>query len=165
MPAELIWLTQTPRMRRFFADTFYWIALSKLYAMHAFPPAFQHPQRPYLPHPASPVQHQPKPCCTVLRLAPGRCGGHGKRRRRRVTAGEGVRPGGRGDKGCLDFLYIKKWCSTLDIGSHINARSSAVLGAAWMRCHDFAPSVALLALNVLGAPCQSCVCAMLLHCC
>ena len=45
-------------------------------------------------------------CCTCLRLAPGRCGGRGKRRRRRVTGGRGVRPGERGEKGRLDFLYV-----------------------------------------------------------
>jgi hypothetical protein len=30
-----------------------------------------------LPHPAASVEHRPKPCRTVLRLAPGRSGGRG----------------------------------------------------------------------------------------
>jgi hypothetical protein len=60
--------------------------------------AFQQPQRPPLPHPAAPVQPQPKPRCTVLRLVPRRSGGQPRRaggaasaagengRRRRRTA-------------------------------------------------------------------------------
>src|SRR6266581_1026398 len=41
--------------------------------LEAFPPG--HPCGAPLPHPETPVQHQPKSCCTALRLAVGRSGG------------------------------------------------------------------------------------------
>jgi hypothetical protein len=87
------------------------------------------------PHPAAPVQHQPKPCCTVLRLAPGRCGGRGKRRRRRVTAGGGVRPGGRGEKGRLDFLYVVAHSFPVKCSPQASMRlKSTLLISLWQVC-------------------------------
>jgi hypothetical protein len=41
-------------------------------AFEIAPQPSNNPNGPPLPHPAAPVQHQPKPCCTVLRLAPRR---------------------------------------------------------------------------------------------
>jgi hypothetical protein len=51
------------------------------------------------PQPAAPVQHPPKPRCTVLRLALGCSGG---------------RPEGRGEKGRLDFRYVGLRASASD---------------------------------------------------
>ena len=47
----------------------------------------------------------------LLRAAPAAAAarwGRGNRRGRRVAAGRGVRPGGRGEKGLLDFLYVSQ---------------------------------------------------------
>src|SRR5262249_5893050 len=60
-----------------------------------------------LPHPAAPVQHQPAPCNAVLRLAPGRSGGHGRAVRTVEQpvgdAGAGA-TGGAAPKDCSNFL-------------------------------------------------------------
>jgi hypothetical protein len=82
-------------------------ALAVVSAPYGFvraPQPSQQPQRPYLPHPAVPVQHQPKPRCTVLRLAPGRSGGRPRRAGARHaprarTAGRGGRQGVGAKKG------------------------------------------------------------------
>ena len=73
-----------------------------------------HPECLPLPHPAAPVQHQPQPrcpCSAWFRGAPaGRRGARGARQapRASMAVGGGVRPGGRREKGRLDFLYVPR---------------------------------------------------------